>query len=270
MTPRRVLLAACAVVALIVCAVTWISARRGASGPASLQPTHTALPAGGTSGSAETSLMAAAAPAKIAARFEQVRPRDLAAEQQELREFGLRNFAIDYGPFFGRSALPRAVTDLLLRVLSEQFLSQTDSEAQEYEKMIAELLGNKYPEFAAYRDRLPREKQADAGLQALQRGGRSVPPDIASALRQGLADIPVNNSTYRAILAQPIISDADLDRVRSEFVTAFDRSMNGLIRDQSAAYVRSLRDWYLSDGIAKQMKILQIQQAMLAGKPFPQ
>ncbi|MBI2516249.1 MAG: hypothetical protein HYV95_04975 [Opitutae bacterium] len=200
---------------------------------------------------------------------EQTLPQQILAKHRlaeaSFNEIVTRNVALDYGAFFAELNLPDEVRDLALMALGDQFGAATGAEKAEYDELLKKLLGpDGFERLAKYRERLPAEKQVNAGLSALDAAHPGVSADERAAVRTGLAAIPPRNPVALAVVVQPEITDQDIARVRASYEELFNKAFAGVAA--SPATIAALRAWYLDEQITAQMSVILIQQQMLREK----
>lgn len=184
-------------------------------------------------------------------------------------EIVTRNTALDYGAFFAGLNLPDEVRDLALMALGDQFGAATEAEKVEYDELLKKLLGpDAFERLAKYRERLPAEKQINAGLSALDVAHPGASSDERAAVRSALDMIPPRNPVALAAVLLPEITDQDIARVRASYEELFNKAFAGTTVNQ--AVVETLRKWYLDEQISGQMNVILIQQQMQRErKPAP-
>lgn len=189
----------------------------------------------------------------------------MASGEAEFREIVARNIAFDYANFLSRLPLSPESRDLVLRALSDQFSAATAEEKRQYDDLLRQLLGDEgFAQLEKYRERLPLEKQIEAGVAALKNALPTTSADETAKVRQALESIPPVNPLAISVVQQAQISDADVQRVYASYEKLFDDAFAKT--DVSASVRSALRVWYLSQQIAVQMNVLKTQQMILGSQ----
>lgn len=182
--------------------------------------------------------------------------------EAEFNEIVTRNVALDYAPFLASLHIGEETRDLVLKAIGDRFVAATNSEKLEYDNMVRKLLGsNAFDDFEKYRDRLPIEKQVNAGLLALTIANPRVSNLEQIAVRSALEAIPFPNPVAIAAVEQPVITDQDIARVRDSYESLFNKAVASA--NISTANLAILKQWYLEVQIMNQMQVIRIQQQIL-------
>lgn len=203
--------------------------------------------------------------ATVRAGSEAEQREKMANAEADFREIVARNIALDYAAFLAGRSLSPEKKDLILKALADQFSAASSDEKEQYDELLKQLLGEElFAQLATYRERLPVEKQIEAGVAALKSAVPAVGASEEAKVRHALESIPPINPLAIEVVRQAQISDADVQRVFASYERFFDDAFATV--DVPASTRSALRDWYLRQQIGVQMNVLRTQQAILGSK----